>query len=332
MDTIVLQKGAQTLHFRSDLILAPLDGYGDLPFRMLCQELGSGANYIPFIGAEELLSTSPRLHKRITFSENERPVLLQLVGNNEDRLVEAARHAQSLGVDAIDLNLGCSAKGVSSRGAGAGLLRHPKKVASITNAMSNALGIPLTAKIRIGWDEDTLNHMLIARILEENGVELLAVHARTRKQAYKGEANWDAIAEVKQHVSVPVIGNGDVNSTGDISRMYAHTGCDAIMIGRAAVDNPWIFALRDRDTISINELRSTLRHHTDLICGFYGEERGLMLLRKYLKRYLKPLDVPREDMLPMLTCSHREVLDRQLHKVLEDAASHMARATSHRKV
>jgi len=332
MDTICLQKGQQILRFRSDLILAPLDGYGDVPFRLLCQDFGSGANYIPFIGAEELLSTSPRLHKRVDFDERERPVLMQLVGNHEDRLVMAALRAQELGVDAVDLNLGCSAKGVSSRGAGAGLLRDPEKVARITQAIAANLHLPLTAKIRLGWDEDSLNYTLIARILEDNGAQMIAVHARTRKQAYKGEADWDAIAEIKQQVSVPVIGNGDVAVSTDIPRLFEHTGCDAVMIGRAAVDNPWIFQHRDRWQIDSHELLQTIHHHADMICSFYGEARGLMLLRKYLKRYLAPLSISRKAMLPLLTCSDRESFDYLLKTVMEEVAPDAARPPQTPKV
>lgn len=325
MDTICLRKEHNVLQFRSDLILAPLDGYGDVPFRLLCQEFGSGANYIPFIGVEELLSTSPRLHKRIDFDERERPVLMQLVGNHEERLVMAALRAQELGVDAVDLNLGCSAKGVSSRGAGAGLLRDPEKVARITQAITANLHLPLTAKIRLGWDEDNLNYTHIARILEENGAQMIAVHARTRKQAYKGDADWDAIAEIKQQVSIPVIGNGDVAVSADIARLYTHTGCDAVMIGRAAVDNPWIFQRRDRWQIDITELLQTIHHHADLMCSFYGESRGLMLLRKYVKRYLAPLTIKRKTMLPLLTCSDRQSFDHLLDAVMAEVTPDAAR-------
>lgn len=219
MSTLTIGSGQKQFSFRSELVLAPLDGYGDMPFRTLCQEFGSGANYVPFIGAEELLATSPRLHKRIDFSEVERPVLLQLVGNHEDRMLQAALRAEEMGVDAVDLNLGCSAKGVSSRGAGSGLLRDPEKIDVLAKQLARALTIPLTAKIRIGWDDEDLNYLAVARILEDAGVEMIAVHGRTRMQAYKGTANWDAIAEIKQQSSVPIVGNGDVHKAQDIQRL-----------------------------------------------------------------------------------------------------------------
>ena len=305
MDAIVLHKGAMKTIFRSDLVLAPLDGYGDQPFRIVCQGFGSGANYIPFIGAEELLATSPRLHKRLAFSQQEHPVILQLVGNQEERFLQAAFRAQELGVDAVDLNLGCSTKGVSSRGAGAGLLQTPEIIASIASRLSSELQIPLTAKIRLGWDENQLNYRTVAQILEDCGVQMIAVHGRTRKQAYRGIVNWDAIAEIKQRAHIPVIGNGDVVHVADIQRLYDHTGCDAVMIGRAAIDNPWIFQRKEREDVSAQELSATIHHHLDLMCTFYGEQRGLTLFRKYLTRYLAPYSVPRGQILPLLTCTER---------------------------
>ncbi|MBN2554936.1 MAG: tRNA-dihydrouridine synthase family protein [Anaerolineales bacterium] len=309
MDAIVLHKGGREILFRSDLVLAPLDGYGDQPFRSVCQGFGSGANYIPFIGAEELLATSPRLHKRIIFSQKEHPVILQLVGNHEERLLRAALRAQELGVDAVDLNLGCSAKGVSSRGAGAGLLQTPEKIASIASRLYSELQIPLTAKIRLGWDEKLLNYLTVAQTLADSGVQMLAVHGRTRKQAYRGLVNWDAIAEIKQQVHIPIIGNGDVVHVSDIKRLFDHTGCDAVMIGRAAIDNPWIFQRKERADVSAQEFSDTIHHHLDLMCAFYGEMRGLTLFRKYLTRYLAPYSVPRSQILPLLTCIERSTFN-----------------------
>jgi len=312
MSAITLGSGAQQFSLRSELILAPLDGYGDMPFRLLCQEFGSGANYIPFIGAEELLATSPRLHKRIDFSKEERPVILQLVGNHKYRILQAAHRAEDMNVDAIDLNLGCSAKGVSSRGAGSGLLRDPRKIELLSKQLVEELTIPVTAKIRLGWDASEMNYLTVARILENAGVQMIAVHGRTRMQGYKGDANWDAIAEIKQQASVPIIGNGDIKAADDIPRLIAHTGCDAVMIGRAAVNNPWIFQRRDRIDIPGQEVLDTIHHHLDLMCTFYGETRGLTLFRKYLTGYLEPYALPRTSMLPMLTCTARSTFNSLL--------------------
>ena len=256
-----------------------------------------------------MLATSPRLHKRIDFSQQEHPVILQLVGNHEERLLQAAFRAQELGVDAVDLNLGCSAKGVSSRGAGAGLLQTPEKIASIASRLSSEMQIPLTAKIRLGWDENLLNYRTVAQILEDSGVQMIAVHGRTRKQAYRGLVNWDAIAEIKQQAHIPIIGNGDVVHVADIQRLVDHTGCDAVMIGRAAVDNPWIFQRKEREDVSAQELSSTIHHHLDLMCTFYGELRGLTLFRKYLTRYLAPYSVQRNQILPLLTCTERSTFN-----------------------
>jgi nifR3 family TIM-barrel protein len=203
--------------------------------------------------------------------------------------------------DIIDINMGCSAKSVSNRGAGAGLLCAPEKIGLIFSKLSRALDIPLTGKIRLGWDDLSLNYLLVARIIEENGGQLLAVHARTKAQSYGGTANWDAIAEIKQKLSIPVIGNGDVRSVADIERMKAHTKCDGVMIGRAAIGNPWIFSRLDRENVSIETVKNTIQNHLARCLEFYGPERGLVIFRKFAKRYLNPYHLSRDQNLDLMT-------------------------------
>jgi tRNA-dihydrouridine synthase B len=202
-----------------DLILAPMDGFSDLPFRSICREMGSAMSYTEFISAvnvsqqEEL---NPAIIRKLSYLPEERPVVYQLFDNDPDSLLEAALRLQERGPDVIDINMGCSVRSVSGRGAGAGLLRSPIKIAHIFRKLSQALEVPITGKIRLGWDEEARNYLLVARIIEENGGALVAVHARTRAQGYSGEADWEAIAEVKQAISIPVIGNGDVRTVSDI--------------------------------------------------------------------------------------------------------------------
>jgi len=192
----------------------------------------------------------------------------------------------------IDINLGCSSKNVAGRGAGAGLLRTPLKIARIFRLLSRALDIPVTGKIRLGWDDDCRNYLLVARIIEENGGSLIAVHGRTKQQAYGGQADWDAIAEIRQAVSVPVIANGDVRTVADIERIKAHTRCPAVMIGRGAIGNPWIFSRLDREQVPFAEVRKVLHRHLELSQYFYGPERGLVVFRKHARRYLAPYGLP----------------------------------------
>jgi nifR3 family TIM-barrel protein len=208
---------------------------------------------------------------------------------------------------------------VSGRGAGAGLLRTPQKIAHIFRTLSQALAVPVSGKIRLGWDDDSRNYLLVARIIEENGGSLIAVHARTRVQGYAGLADWDAIAEIKQAVSIPVIGNGDVHTVADIERLQTHTGCDAVMIGRAAIGNPWIFSRLDRQEVPLDQVRAILLKHLERMSFFYGSELGLVLFRKHASRYLSPLPLTKEQRQRLLTAESRVEFLKLLDSTLEPA-------------
>jgi nifR3 family TIM-barrel protein len=272
-----------------DTILSPMSGFSDKPFRAICRAYGSAMSYTEFVAIESILYANPVGLKRLEYDEGERPVTFQIFGCDLELFREAALKAQEMGPDIIDINMGCSANTVAGRGAGAGLLQTPAKIADIVAALVKILEAPVTAKIRLGWDEDSLNYLHIAKILEDCGVSLIAVHGRTKRQAYKGSANWDAIAEIKQAVSVPVIGNGDVETVADIARMKAHTGCDGVMIGRAAIGNPWIFARKDFDQVTLSDRLALVRRHLKAMVDFYGEERGVILFRKHVVKYTKGL-------------------------------------------
>lgn len=302
-----------------DLILSPMAGYSDQPFRSLCRELGSAMSYTEFINAIEIVQNrrlSIRLEQRLAYLPEERPVVFQLFDNDPDRLLQAALKLQAYEPDIIDINMGCSVRRVSGRGAGAGLMRTPLKIARIFDTLNKSLEVPVTGKIRLGWDDECLNYRLIARIIEENGGALIAIHGRTKAQGYGGEANWDAISEVKDAVSIPVIGNGDVRTVEDIERLKSHTGCDGVMIGRAAVGNPWIFSRINRMQVPHDQVRSTMLDHLQRMLSFYGGERGLVLFRKHINRYLSPYPLPKEQRLKILTADHphefADLLDTQL--------------------
>ncbi|MCW5875441.1 MAG: tRNA dihydrouridine synthase DusB [Anaerolineales bacterium] len=284
-----------------EAILSPMDGFSDLPFRAMARRLGSAMSYTEFVNAIDVVNVHPALERRLTYSQGERPITFQLFDDDPARLLEAALRLRERNPDIIDVNMGCSAKTVAGRGAGAGLLRQPAKVAQIFSSLSRELDIPVTGKMRLGWDEDNLNYLEIARIVQDNGGQLLAVHGRTKKQAYKGEANWEAIAEVKAALSIPVIGNGDVRSVADIARMRRFTGCDAVMIGRAAIGNPWIFAGLDREDVPAEQVRETMLAHLDAMLDFYGAERGLVLFRKHASRYISPFRLSTEQRQQLLT-------------------------------
>jgi nifR3 family TIM-barrel protein len=286
-----------------DLILSPMDGYSDQPYRALCRSLGSAMSYTEFINALDVLQGHPHLSRKLAYLGVERPVVYQIFDNEPSRLLEAALRLEENGPDIIDINMGCSVRCVSGRGAGAGLLREPEKVAQIFSLLSRSLKVPVTAKMRLGWDEDNRNYRHIAQIVEENGGALIAVHGRTRAQGYSGQADWQAIAEIKRSVSIPVLANGDVSSVADIQRIKAMTGCDGVMIGRAAIGNPWIFSRLDRDQVSEALLHDTMQRHLESMLDFYGPERGLVLFRKHASRYLASKNLTNDQRQRLLTAS-----------------------------
>lgn len=275
-----------------DLILSPMDGLSDQPFRSLCRELGSAMSYTEFINALDVLYGHPHLARKLAYQPEERPVVYQVFDDDPDRLLQAALRLSKRGPDIFDVNLGCSARSVSGRGAGAGLLRDPQKIACIFQKLSQALDIPVTAKMRLGWDETSRNYGLVARVIEENGGALIAVHGRTRSQRLQGQADWDAIAEVVEQVSIPVIGNGDVRTVADAERLKAHTGCAAVMIGRGALGNPWIFQHLNRDQVPLEEARRLMINHLERMLDFWGLRLGLTHFRKHLAHYLSPYSLP----------------------------------------
>jgi nifR3 family TIM-barrel protein len=283
----------RNLPIYGDAILAPMDGYSDWPFRSICRGLGSAMSYTEFVDVQKVLSKSKQPAKKFYFEEAERPIAFQLYGDDPDEILKAALKVQELRPDIIDINMGCPAKTVARRGAGVGMMRSPLKIAKTFKKLTAALKIPVTGKIRLGWD-DCRSYRLIARIVEENGGALIAVHARTKEQRYAGHANWDAIAEVKSLVKIPVIGNGDVRTVADIARMKEYTKCDAVMIGRGAVANPWIFAGLDREQVPPEEVQSVVHEHLARNIQFYGDADGRRLFRKHAIQYLMMQNLSRE--------------------------------------
>lgn len=276
-----------------DAILAPMDGYSDWPFRSLCRKLGSAMSYTEFVKVEKILSRSKEPAKRLYFEKAERPITFQIYGDDPDLILEAALKIEPLNPDIIDLNMGCPAKSIADRGAGVGMMPTPEKIAETFRKLTSALKVPVTGKIRLGWDTKK-NYLEIARIVEQEGGSLIAIHGRTKEQRYSGEADWDAVAEVKQAVSIPVIGSGDVRTVADIQRMKQYTNCDAVMIGRGAIANPWIFSGLDREQVSPELLQETIHDHLQKSVQFYGEEDGQRLFRKYAVQYLLLRTLDRE--------------------------------------
>jgi nifR3 family TIM-barrel protein len=284
-----------------DAILSPMAGYSDVPYRALCRAYGSAMHYTEFVPVEALLGkrVHERFRRRLDTQPGEHPMVFQIFGNNAQMLLDAALRIQEWGPDIIDINMGCATRKVSGRGAGVGMMPQPELIEETFKLLSQHLEVPVTGKIRLGWDATQENFLQIGRILEQNGAALIAMHSRTKVQKYGGQANWDAIAELKQAVSVPIIGNGDVQTPQDIDRMKAHTGCDAVMIGRAAIGNPWIFARQQREDLVIEDVVTAVRLHAREMVNYYGQAPGLRQFRKHLKRYFE--DIPDLDLDSLLS-------------------------------
>ncbi len=288
------------LPVQGNLVLAPMDGYSSWPFRSLCRMLGSSISYTEFVKAEDVLDRPHYIKSKLYFTPEERPLIIQLYGHDPETILAAARKLQEAEPDAIDINLGCPNRSITRRGAGAGLMRSPLKVARIFDRLTRNLDIPVTAKIRLGW-QDCPKQLLIARIIEEYGGSLLAVHARVKEQGHQGRADLPALKEIKNALEIPVLGNGGIRRASDIEAMIEETDCDGVMIGRAAISNPWIFNGRDREEVSPGEVRSVLEEHLERSLSFFGPRDGLVLFRKFAASYLEPYNLEPELRKKLLT-------------------------------
>lgn len=268
-----------------DVILAPMAGYADVPHRALCRSFGSAMQYTEFVAAEELLAGGKSAWRLLDFKRGEEsPMVFQIFSNSAERLLNAAQQIAELEPDIIDINMGCSTRKVSGRGAGVGMMKKPREVAKTFELLTKHLPMPITGKIRLGW-HGAENYGEIAHIMQESGASLVAIHPRTKEQKYSGHSNWDAIAELKQSLSIPVIGNGDIKTPADIDAMLDYTGCDAVMVGRGAIGNPWLLGRKRRSDLTLSQLIDLVRLHLNEMIAYYGD-RGLILFRKFLKRYL----------------------------------------------
>ncbi len=259
-------------------------GISDLPYRLLCRRMGAGFAFTEFVNAELLAARRPSAVELLRFHEAERPILFQIYGADFSTLLEAGRVARDLGADVVDVNMGCSCSRIAQRGAGAGMLRDPKAAGRVVEALARDLDVPVTAKIRLGWEKRSRNYLEVAHVLEESGASLLSVHGRTRDQAYAGTADWGAIGEIKARARIPVLGNGDIATVEDARFRMQETGVDGVLVGRGAIGNPWIFAGRDRSELLPTEVIGTAREHLAMMDDYHYN--GAVLFRKHAARYL----------------------------------------------
>jgi tRNA-dihydrouridine synthase B len=269
-----------------DLRLAPMAGVSNAPFRLVCRQAGAGLVTSEEIDARALVMGNAKTQTLARHLPEERPLAMQLLGHDADVLAGAARRLQASGADGIDLNMGCPVAKIVAKGQGAALMRDPLGAAIIFRTLRKAVSVPLTIKIRGGWDDHALNAVEIARVAEAEGVDAITVHPRTRSQQFTGRAPWDVIAGVVAAVRVPVIGNGDVRSVDDARAMVAATGCAAVMIGRGALGRPWVFTGRE---VSRDERAGMIRRHVALVRAYLPERLALVQLKKHLAWYSEGL-------------------------------------------
>lgn len=277
----------------NNLILAPMAGVTDLPFRLLCREQGCGLLYTEMVSAKAILYKNKNTESLMEVTEDENPISLQLFGSEPEIMAEIAKQVEERPFDIIDVNMGCPVPKVVNNGEGSALMKNPRLAGEIISAMTRAVKKPVTVKIRKGFNDDMVNAVEIAHIAQECGAAAVAVHGRTREQYYSGKADWDIIAQVKKAVSIPVIGNGDINSAEDAIAMMKKTHCDGVMIGRGSQGNPWIFSqvnhyMKTGEMLpkpDKEQVKKMILRHAALQRKYKGEYIGIREMRKHFAWY-----------------------------------------------
>ncbi len=282
---------------KTPIFLAPMAGVTDYSFRILCKEMGAGVVYSEFVSSHGIIRENEKTLNMIRFTEKERPIGIQIFGDSPDVMAKAARMvADQFKPDIIDINYGCPVPKVTKKGAGSAALKDLCLMDDITTAVVESVPeLPVTVKMRAGWDSSNIVAIEAGPRLEKTGVKAITLHPRTTKQNYKGVANWELIKELKQSVSIPVIGNGDIKKPEDVLRMFEETNCDAVMIGRGALGNPWFFkqanALLNGSPLppepDINDRLNMCKRHLELLIESRGEKIGSNLMRKHFGWYIK---------------------------------------------
>jgi tRNA-dihydrouridine synthase B len=320
----------------NQLILAPMAGVTDRPFRQLCRRLGAGLVVSEMVTSDVRLWNSRKSSLRLLHAGDPEPRSVQIAGGDPQMMADAARKNVELGAQIIDINMGCPAKKVCNKAAGSALLRDEPLVREILDAVVGAVDVPVTLKIRTGWDHQNRNGITVAKIAEDAGIAALSVHGRTRADLYTGEAEYETIAAIKQAVSIPVFANGDIDSPQKAKAVLDATGADALLIGRAAQGRPWIFReiehyLRTGETLpapSLLEVERILLEHLAALHAFYGELMGVRIARKHVGWYLATLPGAREFRAQFnrldstdAQCAHVRAFFRERHEEGKEVAA-----------
>lgn len=307
------------------VILAPMDGYTNIPFRLIMKEMNPSLMFTEFVNSDAVIHENKKTINKIRILEEERPVAIQIFGHKPENMAEAAKIVEDIGPELIDINFGCPAPTVSGHGSGAALLKNLPLVAKICESVVKAVNIPVSAKTRLGWDNSTINIFQTAKIFEESGIRMMTVHPRTKSQKFDGKSDWNFIREIKKSISIPLIGNGDIITPEDALEMFTLTDCDGIMIGREAVKNPWIFKqVRDFLTkgeylsdIPVSERKRLCIKHFDLSIKYLGEYKGMLEMRKLYQNYFKSLPNIKYFKQKVFSCADPEQIRAIIERVEE---------------
>lgn len=315
------------VEIKNRIVFAPMAGVSNISFRTIIKEMGAGLIYSEMISSMGITYGSAKTIDLINFDETERPISIQIFGNDLDSFVKSAKYIEeNFQPDIIDINMGCPVPKIALKSqAGSALLKNPDKIYDIVKAVVSSVSIPVTVKIRSGWDSDNINASLVAKRCEEAGASAIAVHGRTRAQGYSGNADWNVIKEVKQAVSIPVIGNGDVKTIYDAKRMLEETGCDAVMIGRATLGNPWFIKecvsyIEDGviiDKPSFEERIDMIKKHYNLLKKYNNEKVALLEIRMHGLWYIKGMPDNKEFKREITSCNSEEEFFVILDKLKE---------------
>lgn len=310
---------------KNNIFLAPMAGVTDLPFRRICARYGAGMTYSEMISAKGLWYKDKKTASLMRIAPDERPTAIQIFGSEPEIMAAVVPQVMEFKPDIIDINMGCPAPKIVNNGDGSALMKNPVLMGKIVRAVSDASPVPVTVKIRSGWDESSINALECARLLEASGAAAITVHGRTRKQFYSGKADWEIIKEIKDTLSIPVIGNGDIWSAEDAKSMLDRTGCDAVMIARGAEGNPFIFRqtleLLETGAVSFipspaDKARQALEHTRMLVCE-KGESRGIKEARKHIAWYIKGLKGASALKSKIFTISEFDILEQLLNDYVE---------------
>ena len=316
------------IKIKNKIVFAPMAGVSNISFRTIIKEMGAGLIYSEMISTMGIKYQSQKTIDLINFNETERPISIQIFGNDIDSFVEAAKYIEdNYHPDIIDINMGCPVPKIALKSqAGSALLKNPDKIYEIVKKVVENTNTPISVKIRSGWDENSINAVEVAQKIEQAGASLIAIHARTRSQGYSGKANWNIIKQVKENVNIPVIGNGDIKTIYDANKMLDETKCDAIMIGRATLGNPW-FIKECVEYIENNKIIDPptniekidmIEHHYELLKKYTSEKQALLEIRMHALWYIKGLPNIKEYKNKITSCKTEQEFKNLLNEIREN--------------